>query len=867
MLARCVAFVRGMLRRRAIDAELDEELAFHVEQEMQRHVDCGVPPAEARRLAALSLGGVVQTRDAVRDVRTLWIEPVWRDTRQGVRALWATPSFTVPAAIVLALGIGSTTAVFSVVDGVLLRALPYPNAEELVRVWSRNDERRVPFLSVAPVDFEDWKARASALGQLGAYEPSRAQQLGEGGQPVTVMAVTPDLFPTLGVAPAIGRGFRDEDTTGTAAVISYELWQHRFAGARDTLGRALTIGEDIWTVVGVMPPRFEVPIAPADVWVPLDTKRAIDTRFAHTLRVVARARPGADAAATSARDLEAVAAQLAVERPRENGGWSVTVLPLFDVVVSPEFRRALWIVTGAVLFVMMMASTSAAGLLLTRSSGRQRELAVRVALGASRGSLVRLLLLESLVLGIVSGLAGLLLAYWGVSLLQSVGLASVPRLDEVSLSVRVFAFAAATTLLSALAAGLLPAWRSTGSLHEKLRSRGDVSEPASARTLQTLVVVEVTSAVLLVVAAALLVQTVLNLQRRNLGFDPGDLLAIEAIWPSPGEAGDLVARTDDALSRVAALPGVHRGAAASALPFSGRNSGNTFEIEGQSTPGAQLPDADYRVVSPGYFETLGITVREGRAFTDADGGARGAVIISETAARRSWPDGDAIGRRLKMGRSDWLTIVGIVTDARYLALNDPSEAVRPMLYLPHRQMPSTPMTLVVRSSVPPESLAASVRHTLTSDAGLGITRIETMDGMLRGASVSQRFTMNLVTAFAATAVTLAVVGLYGLLAYLIARRTREIGVRVALGARHWDIVRMVAGRTLLLVAVGVAAGLAASFVLSEGVRSALFGVSPHDPTTYFWVAVGFLALAIAAGSVPTLRALRIDPVRVIRAEC
>lgn len=866
MLARMFAFARGILGRRAIDPEVDEELAFHLERETQMHVERGVPPEEARRRAVLSLGGVVQTRDAVRDVRTTWIDLALRETRLGIRTLWATPAYTVPAAAVLALGIGGTTAVFSVVDGVLLRPLPYPNAGELVRVWSRNDERRIPFLSVSPADFEDWQARASALRQLGAYERPRVLQLRDTGEPVTVMAVTSGLFRTIGVTPAIGRGFRDEDASGRAVVISHELWQRRLGGTPDAIGRSLPLGSDAWTVVGIMPARFDVPTAPADVWMPLDTRLTTPARFAHTLRVVARAAPGADAAATVGRDLEAVAAQLAVERPGENRGWSVTVLPLFDVAVSPEFRRALGIVAGAALFVLMMASTSAAALLLTRASGRQRELAVRVALGASRGSLVRLLLLESLVLAVISGASGLFVAYWGVVFLQSVGAATVPRLDEVSLSGRVFAFAAAATLLSAVAAGLLPAWRSTRSLHERLRSRGEVYEPASARTLHTLVVIEVTSAVLLVVGAALLVQTVLNLQRRNLGFDPDNLMAVEAIWPSSGETGDLVERTDDALSRMAALAGVRRAAAVSVPPFSGGNSGNTFQIEGQSTDAASLPDADYRVVSPGYFDTLGIAVRDGRTFTDADGGARGTVIISETAARRFWPGGDAIGRRLKLGRSDWLTIVGIVGDARYLALDEPTEAVRPMLYVPHRQMPSTPMMLVLRSSVAPESLAASIRRTLTSEASLGITRLNTMHGMLREASVSQRFAMNLVTSFAVAAVTLAVVGLYGLLAFLIVRRTKEIGVRVALGAKHWDIVRTVAGRTLFLVGVGIAAGIAASFALSEAVRSSLFGVSPHDSVTYVSVAAGFLALSIAAGTLPTFRALRIDPVHVIRAE-
>jgi putative ABC transport system permease protein len=861
MFARFLAFVRGLLRRRAIDLEVDEELAYHLEQETRRYLDRGVLPDEARRLAALSLGGVLQTRDAVRDIRTTFVESAWHETRQGMRTLWATPTFTVPAAIVLALGIGGATAVFSVLDGLLLRPLAYPDADALVRLWSRNDERRIPFLSVTPADFEDWRARASSFRQVGAYERPRVLKL-RGGEPVSVMGVTPGLFPTLGIAPVIGRGFGDADRAGTAAVISHVLWQRHFGGASDALGQSLDIGESSWTVIGVMPARFEVPIAPADVWVPLDTTASTDARFAHTLRVVARATTGKDAAGVVARDLEVVAAQLAVERPGENRGWSVTALPLFDVVVSPEFRRSLWIVAGGVLFVLVMASLSAAALQLTRASSRQHELAVRVALGASRGGLVRLLLMESLVLAVLSGLCGLLLAGWGVELVQSMG-ATLPRVDEVSLSGRVFAFAAAATLLSALGAGLLPAWRSTRSLHEMLRSRGEVSQPAPVRTLHTLVVAEVASAVMLVVGAALLVQTVLNLHDRDLGFERRDLLVLDAIWPS---TGDHVARTGEALTKLAALPGVSRVAAVSAPPFSGGNSGNNFEIEGQRVAGEALPDADYRVVSPGYFETLGIPLRSGRTFRDGDGGAHGAVIVSQTAARRFWPAGDAIGRRLKIGASDWLVIVGVVGDARYLALADPSDAVRPMLYLPHRQMPSTPMTLLVRSNIAAESLVASLRRVLTSEAGIAVTRIETMNGILRDASVPQRFTMRLVLVFAATAVILAIVGVYGLLAFVIARRTKEIGVRVALGARHWDVVRAVAGRTFLLVGIGVVAGLAASGALSGTLRSTLFGVSSLDPPTYVSVALAFIALAVSAAVVPTVRALRIDPVRVIRAE-
>jgi predicted permease len=615
----------------------------------------------------------------------------------------------------------------------------------------------------------------------------------------------------------------------------------------------------------VMPAGFEVPNAAADVWFPLVTRVATDARFAHTLRVVARPRVPRDVEGVR-RDLSAIAAQLARERPAENRGWGVTVRPLFDTVVSPEFRQTVWIIAGAVVFVLLMASTTVAGLLLARASTRQRELAVRAALGASRGSLVRLLLLECLVLSSIAGVCGLLVAYSGVDLLQEIGGATVPRLAEVSLSARVLLFAALTTLTTAGIAGLLPAWKSTESLHEMLRSRGSVSDPGAGRALDVLVILEVSSAVLLVVGSALLVQTVFNLQSRNLGYDPTGLLAVRTVWAPMGAGDSLPSRTDAVVMRLSKLPGVTAAAAGSALPFSGQNTGNTFEVEGQKTPAQALPDTDYRVVSPGYFQTLHVPIREGRAFRETDDAEPAVVIVSETAARRFWPDESPLGRRLKLGRTDWLTIVGVSGDVRYGALDDPGDNVRPMIYVPHRLMPSTPMTLVLRAHGQPALLADTVRRTLASETSIMVGGIETMSSMLNEASAAQRFAMNLLTTFAGMAATLAAVGIYGVLAFMIGRRTKEIGVRFALGARHRDVMRMTIGRTLMLASIGVIGGLLASASLSGVLRSVLFGVSPDDPVTYALVAIAFLLLAIAASALPTLRALHVDPIGAIRTE-
>jgi predicted permease len=865
MLTRWLAFARGLLRRRAIAHEVDEELAFHLDQEAAHHESLGVPAGEARRLAALHLGNAAVVRSNVADVRTTWIDVLWREIRVGGRALVGAPSFTVPALVVLALGIASTTTIVSVLDGVLLRPLPFTAAEELVRVWSRNDERKIPFLSVSPADFEDWRARKPAALRLAAYErPVTMPPEDEREDPTATMRVSPDLFALLGVVPALGRGFEPVDVHGQVAVASHGFWQRRFAGAADAVGRTVSIGRQTFTIIGVMPARFEVPNAAADVWLPLDTNVDAPARYAHTLRVVGRSSGRADAGAVQ-RDLDVIASQLAEERPAENAGWRVTVLPLFDTVVSPEVRRSLWITAGAVLFVLLLASASAAGLVLVRSASRERELAVRVALGASRGSLVRLLLLECLVLAVVAGAVGLLAAVWGTSLLRDAGNALIPRLSDARVNARVFVATAAFSLGAALVAGVVPAWRSTRSLHDRLRQRGLASDPSAGRTLPLLVVVELSAAVLLVVGAALLVQTVRNLHERPLGFDSEAVLSLEVMRPQGMDKQLALARIQDALDQLASTPGVAVVAAGSALPFSGQNSGNTFEIEGQTVAGGPLPDTDYRVVSAAYFEALGVPTRRGRAFADTDS-AHGVIVISQTAAERFWPGRDPIGSRVKLGSSDWLTVVGVVADVRYEALANPDESVRPMMYIPYWQRPDAPLTFVVRARIAPLSLVDDLRQRWPVGQGLRLARIDTMTALLRQASVAQRFSMSVVTAFAGTAVILAAVALYGLLALLVGRRTREIGVRLALGATRWDVVRLILNRTLPLVLIGVVVGMVASGALSRVLQSLLFGISATDPRTYAAVSVGFLLLGAAASAVPIRRALRIDPVRIINAE-
>lgn len=592
MLTRLCAVVRGLLRRRAIALEVDEKLAFHLEREAARHEALGVSPVEARRLAALQLGHTSVVRSDVADVRTTWLDTLSRELGTGLRTLVGTPSFTGPALLVLALGIASTTTIASVIEGALLRPLPFAAPDELFRVWSRHDERRSAFLSVSPADFEDWRARTLATLRLAAYErpvtlpPDDATE-----EPVTLLRVSAELFGLLGVAPALGRTFEPADVHAPVAVVSHGFWQRRYGGAADVIGRSVRLGRKTVHIVGVMPPRFQVPNAVADLWVPLDTNLGAPARTAHMLRVLARY-CGQPSAALVQRDLDVVAAQLAKERPADNAGWRVTVQPLFDTVISPDLRRSLWLTAGAVLLLLLLAVTSVAGLVLVRSTGRARELAVRVALGASRGSLVRLLLLECLVVAVVAGGLGLLAAVWGTTLLRETGDALVPRLDEVRVNGRIFAVTAAVSVVAALLAGVVPTWRSTRSLHDRLRQRGGASDPTSGRTLPCLVVVELSTAVLLVVGAALLVQTVINLHARPLGFDSAAVISMTSSAPLGFDEPQRLIQLQRVLDRVSATPGVAGVAAGSALPLAGQNSGNTFEIEGQPVLSSQLPNTD-----------------------------------------------------------------------------------------------------------------------------------------------------------------------------------------------------------------------------------------------------------------------------------
>jgi putative ABC transport system permease protein len=791
-----------------------------------------------------------------------------RDLRYAVASLGRAPAFALTALIVLAVAIAANTAMFSIVYGVLIQPLPFPDADRVVRIWSSRDDRNLPFFSVSVPDFADWRARARNLDRIGAYERPRTVSVAGDAEQISVTSVSADLFRVLQVSPSLGRGLTSEDTSersAGAAVISHGLWQRRYGSHRNVLGRSIAFDDRSWTIVGVMPPRFDIPNAPSDVWVSLPLTVDATTRSRRFLRVLGHVRQGLRIEDVQ-RELAHIAAHLQDEYPGSNRGWSIRVRPLVETVVSPEVRSSVVLLAGAVGFVLLMACANVAGLMLSRATARRREMAIRTALGASRAVLLRLVLLESLVLALAAGVVGVLLAAWSVDALKTAGLDSIPRLDDVTMNVPVLSFAGVITLLTVGLFGAVPAFSTSRRVTDALRTRDSSTDARASRSRSALIVGEVALAVVLLIGAGLMIRSLLHLQQRALGFDPSSLLIAQIGAPVSTDRVDLTRRTDVVVSRLAAVPGVIAASGGSSLPFADSNTGNVFDIEGAATTREPAPDADYRVVTPDYFRTLGIPIVQGRAFTAGDGPDAPVVIISTSAARRYW-DHDPIGTRVRLGDSPWMMVVGVAGDARYRALDEPGDTLRPMMYVPHRQMPSVPLMFAVKTSIPPGGMAAGVRATLRAAApDLPISRIESMAAVLAQARGAQRFATVLLGLFAWIAVLLAATGLYGLLAYVVSRRTKEIGVRVALGATTLDVVRSTAGQGVALSLMGMVLGIAGSLGLGGLLRSVLFEVRSTDPLTYVLVAGGFLVVASAASYLPAKRALRINPVDALRTE-
>jgi putative ABC transport system permease protein len=799
-----------------------------------------------------------------------------KDLRYGARMLWKSPGFTVVAVLTLGLSIGINTAVFSVVYAALVRPLPFADAGRLFVAAAQNKRGGAADVrGVAPADFVDWRAQSRSFDGLAAFTGG-GLTLSTGDVPEMVpgVRVSEDFFPVLGAPTALGRTFTAEEFgagPARAVVLSHRLWQRRFGGDPKVIGTQLPLaGGASATVVGVMPEEFRFP-SHAEVWSALPRESGeLQQRTSRYFSVVGRVRQGLTAEQAQA-ELGAVAARLAETYPQTNADWGVRLVPLRETLVG-RARPALLILLGAVGFVLLIACANVANLLLARSKGRAREVAIRAALGATRWRVVRQLLVESVLLAAVGGTLGVFLALWGVDVL----LALVPeelrfaRLDEARVDGAVLAFTAAVSLLTGLVVGLLPGLKvSQPDLNEALKEagRGATSERRLKRTRAALVVAELAVTLVLLVGAGLLVRSFTRLQQVELGFEPRQLLTL-TVAPTQlyGQTERRAAYYRQMQERLAALPGARAVATSSSLPLDWVLN-FSYAVEGRPARPGDDPQTDYNSVSPNYFDVMGIPVLRGRVFDERDAvGAPNVAVINESMARRVFDGEDPLGRRLTLQYLEervTVEVVGVVADSKQSV----GEETNIMVYDCALQRPWLSSAFVVRTEGDPAGLAAAAQKAVREvDRNRVAAGVKTMEQLLAESVAQPRFYTQLLTLFAAVALVLAAVGVYGVISYTVTQRTHEIGIRMALGAERRDVIRMIVGHGMLLAAAGLAAGLAASFALTRVMSRLLYGVSATDPTTFAGVTLLLLLVALAACYLPARRATKIDPMEALRYE-
>jgi len=873
-LARMGAMFYGSRLDRELAAELESHLAMHVDD----NVRAGMTPEEARRQAILKLGGVAQTEERYRDRRGVpLLENLVRDLLFGARMLRRNPGFTAVAVLTLGLGIGANTAIFSVVNAVLLRPLPYPRSGDLVLVWATDAERGATEDVATYPDFDDWRARSRGFERLAAFT-TRGMTLSGGDQAEQVEAVqaTPGFFETLGVSPALGRTFRpeeDEEGAPRVAVLSHGAWKRVFGGRPDALGKTIHANDKAWTVVGVMPPDFKFsPGEPEQIYTPLVRDPSRGHGF---LRVVGRLRPGTSRAAAQA-EMDVLTSALARQHPDTNEGVGARVVPLVDALAG-QARIGLAVLLGVVTLVLLIACTNVANLLLARSASRQRELALRAALGAGRVRLLQQLLTESTVLAVAGGALGLVLA--GATLRLLVGLLAgsfqIPRLESTSLDGRVLGFALLLSLATGLVFGALFApIAASRNLDESLRESGrTATKGLSGRRLRGLLIVTETAlALVLLAAAGLLLKNLWVMRNTAPGFEPDHVLAASLSLPKDKMTG-LPERWSffaDLLARAEALPGVRSAALVADLPLGGGSDSLGFHIPGRPDP---APDgvfsADFNIVSPGYFHTMGIPVRAGRELDGQDtAGAPGVIVINETAARRFWPGEDPLGKTIRLptegDASIVLTVVGVTADVRQRSLGS---APQPEVFLGCLQ-PAPPwswLTLVLRTAGEPAAMAGAVKGLVRSvDRDVAVPEVRTLDEVLSASLAQPRVYTLLLSLFAALALILAAVGLYGVVSYMVTQRTPEMGIRLALGAERGAVLRLVLRQGLGLALTGTALGLVASLAVSRLLRHLIPDAQPGGPWTLAAVSALLIGVALAATYYPARRASLVDPTVALR---
>jgi predicted permease len=807
---------------------------------------------------------------------------ILQDIRYGFRMLLKNPGFTAVAVLTLALGIGANTAIFSVVNGVLLKPLPYASPDRLVRVFESSTGQ--PRFPMSPGNFLDYRDQNSTFEAFALFTRNDLElSLDERPERLSAIRVSAGFFETLGIQPMLGREFRREDEVpdnNRVAILSQAVWQRRFGGDPDIVGRGITLSGNPFTVIGVLPAGVQhvggdyrsLPHGDSvDVWWPMSLSSK-SPRFAHFVNTVGRMKPGVPLEQAEA-DFNAIADRLAREHPNTNDGWRIRIHSLHEEIVG-KTRPTLLVLLAAVVFVLLISCVNVANLMLARATVREREIAVRAALGAGRGRLLRQLLTESMLIAVAGGVAGLLLAKLAISALIALGPSQLPRLQMVGIDGRILAFTIIVSLLTGLLFGLAPALQSLKINLNGLLKEGGRSGTGGARARRmrnTLVIAEVASALILLIGAGLLMRSFVKLQQADPGFKPEGVLTMSTSLPfarysDPEKTVTFYQRLIDQISE---LSGVQSVGAGSDLPWTGYDENAGFNIEGKTFPENQEPSGRYHFVTPDYFRTIGVPLLAGRWFDSHDvRQARRVILINQSLARRYWPDEDAVGKRITFNDQpkddDWMTVAGVVGDVKDYPSSLEAE---PAFYWPEAQQPNRDMFLVIRTTGNPLALTDAVRREVrTLDKDLAVSEIKALDTIAEGGLARQRFTLLMVGLFAGIALTLAAIGIYGVMSYLVAQRTHEMGIRLALGARQRSVMTLMLGQGMVLAGSGVAIGLAGAFALTRLMASLLYGVSTTDPLTFLLIAMLLAGVALLACYIPARRASTVDPMVALRYE-
>jgi predicted permease len=862
----------GLVRSRRSDLEIDEEITSHLAEATEEYERQGLSPEEARGAARRSFGGVTQAREVYREVRSfIWLEELSRDLRYGLRTLRKSPAFTATATATLALAIGANTATFSVLNAVLLRPLPYRSPDQLAMLWTEDPTQNLREGRAALWDVEQWQGQSRTFADMATFDTVGTILTGsDGAEQIVGVSISPNLLPLLGVQAVLGRGFSTEDAEQGQRVvmISHRFWRARFEGSSDALGATLVINGSPSQIVGILPAGFQVARVEADVWQAHTTRRSV--RGGQTWFVVGRLQPGVTFDQAQA-EMSAVARRVNDQLPAVERNRGITVVPLSLYVVGPQSRLALWMLAGAVFCVFLIAAANVTSLSLAGATARAREMAVRAALGANAGRIVRQLLTENLLLAVVSGLMGILLAFGGIRLIRAYGPGNLPRLNDVSLDLRVLGWAVAISLLAGILVGLAPA---ITTLRRDLRPSGEEGDrsvsggTSSRRIRRVLVVAEFALAIVLLVGAGLLVRSWWHVSNVDPGFTPERVLVMEIASPAsvsvPAQRTDLYLRV---LEQIQAVPGVESAGIIDDL-FSSNPREHVLTVERDGTVSERLRLIRDEI-SPDFFRAIGTPLLRGRFFsTDDRPDAPPAAIINDAMARRSWPGHDPVGRRFKLGPRDsdspWYTVVGVVGDMRRQGLE--REALPQIFVSLTQNPPSRNVGLFIRTSLEdPLTMAGAVRAAVRRvEKNAPIYAVAPLEQQLGTYLAQRRFQTSLLIGFSVVALLIAAVGIYGLIQYSIATRTQEIGLRMAIGAQAGDIFRMIIREGLTLSLTGVAIGLVGALWLGSLASSLLFGVTASDPLTFTTVSLLLTAVAVAACYFPARRAMRVDPIVALR---